>query len=253
MIYLYNAIFLKPVFNALIGLYNVVGDMGLAILLLTIGTRLLILPVTLQTLRSQKALQDLQPKINALKEKYKGDRQGLAKATMELYKTEKVNPASSCLPMLIQLPIFIALYQALTVGLKSEGMHLLYGFVNNPGTISSLAFGFFDLAKANFVVAVLAGLSQFWQTAMLSRHKPKNKIPGSKDEAMLGMMNKQMLYVMPAFTVVIGASLPAGVILYWLVTNLLTIIQQYVFLRPKLKAISVATVIEGSKPEIREK
>lgn len=233
MIALYNTIFLKPTFNALIALYNLVGDMGGAILLLTLAVRVLILPVTMAALKSQRALQALQPKLASLKEKYKSDRQGLAKATMELYKAEKVNPASSCLPLLVQLPVFIALYQALTIGLKNGGMELLYRFVQNPGTINAMAFGVLDLAKASIPIAVLAGLSQFWQAKMLSTPKPPPKTEGAKDEAMMTMMNKQMLYVMPAMTVVIGASLPGGVILYWLVTNLLTILQQYVFLRPK--------------------
>lgn len=234
MIALYNTILLKPIFNALIALYNFTGDVGVAIILLTLVVRLIILPITLKSLKSQKVLQSLQPKLNTLKEKYKGDKPGLAKATMELYKAEKVNPASSCLPLLIQLPIFIALYQALIQGLKNGGMEMLYGFVNKPETVSVLAFGFLDLAKASIPIAILAGLSQFWQAKMLTPHKPEPKnIPGSKDEAMLGMMNKQMLYVMPVMTVVIGWSLPGGLILYWLVTNLLTILQQYVFLKPQ--------------------
>ena len=237
MIVLYHTIFLKPIFNALIGLYNLVGDVGIAIVLLTLAVRLLILPVTLQSMKSQKTLQALQPKLNALKEKFKADKQGLAKATMELYKQEKVNPASSCLPLLIQLPIFIALYQAMNIGLKNGGMEFLYGFVNKPESINAIAFGFLNLVNASIPIAILAGLSQFWQAKMLTPHKPvPSNIPGSKDEAMLGMMNKQMLYVMPAMTVVIGWSLPGGVILYWLVTNLLTIVQQYVFLRPKIAA-----------------
>jgi len=235
MIALYNTIFLEPTFNALIALYNLVGDVGVAIVVLTVIVRLIIFPVTLKSIKSQKALQELQPKLASLKEKYKNDRQGLAKATMELYKQEKVNPASSCLPLLIQLPIFIALYQAMTIGLKNGGMELLYGFVSKPESIDAIAFGILDLAAASLPLAFLAGISQFWQSKMLSFHKPPVKTQGSKDEAMLGMMNKQMLYVMPAMTVVIGASLPGGVILYWLVTNILTVVQQYVFLRPRAK------------------
>ncbi len=233
MIALYHLIFLKPTFNALIGLYNLVGDMGVAIILLTIVVRVIIFPVTIRSLKSQKALQGLQPKLSALKEKYKGDKQALAKATMQLYKEEKVNPASSCLPLFIQLPVFIALYQAMQIGLENKGMEFLYHFVERPETIQAVAFGFLNLAKASIPLAVLAGLSQFWQGKMLVQTKPAVKSEGSKDEAMLAVMNKQMVYVMPVMTVVIGASLPGGVILYWLVTNLLTVAQQYVFLKPK--------------------
>lgn len=239
MIALYHAIFLEPVFNAFVALYNLVGDAGIAIVLLTIAVRALIFPVTMQSIRSQKALQQLQPKLAALKEKHKGDRQALARATMELYKAEKVNPASSCLPLLVQLPIFLALYQALRIGLGNGGSEFLYGFVHNPGALDPRAFGIVDLNAKNYVLAALAGVSQYWQAAMLSRQKPPKKVEGAKDEAMMAMMNKQMLYVFPVMTAVIGASLPGGLVLYWLVTNLLTVLQQYVFLRPKQKPAAV--------------
>lgn len=241
MIALYNTIFLEPIFNALVLLYDLIGDMGVAIVVLTIIVRMIIFPISLKSLKSQKALQSIQPKLNELKEKHKNDKQALAKATMELYKKEKVNPAASCLPLLIQLPIFFALYQAtkdMSIGFGNGGMDFLYGFVNNPGTVNSISLGMIDLAQKNLPIAVLAGLSQYWQARMLSQHKPKQKTEASKDEAMLGMMNKQMLYAMPAFTVIIGATLPGGVILYWLVTNLVSIAQQYFFLRPKGKEIS---------------
>lgn len=239
MIALYNTIFLSPIFNALVWLYNLTGDVGIAIVLLTVVVRLIILPVTLKSLKSQKALQSLQPKLGELKEKFKNDKQGLAKATMQLYASEKVNPASSCLPLLIQLPVFIALYQALQIGLGNKGFDLLYHFVANPTSIAPTGFGIVDLAKASIPIAVAAGLSQFWQAKMLSTPKPPPKIPGSHDESMLTAMNKQMLYVMPVMTVVIGWSLPGGVILYWLVTNLLTIVQQYLFLKPKSETHAV--------------
>lgn len=232
MITLYHLLFLKPTFNALIALYNLVGDMGAAIVFLTVAVRLIIFPITLRSIKSQKSMQDLQPKLTSLKEKYKNDKSGLAKATMALYKQEKVNPASSCLPLLVQLPVFIALYQAMTIGLKNGGSELLYAFVANPGTVDAIAFGFLDLAKASIPIALLAGISQYFQARMMTTKKPPVKSEGSKDETMLAAMNKQMLYVMPAMTVVIGASLPGGVILYWLITNLISIGQQYVFLRP---------------------
>lgn len=233
LIGLYHTVFLEPVFNALIALYNLVGDVGVAIILVTIAVRVILFPVFMQSIKSQKALQGIQPKLNELKTKHKGNKEALAKATMALYKEEKVNPASSCLPILVQLPIFIALYQAMRMGLGDGGMDMLYSFVRDPGTVNPMALGLVDLAKSNLPIAFIAGISQYWQAKMLSQHKPKKNIPGSKDESMMGMMNKQMLYVMPAMTVVIGASLPGGVILYWLVTNLLSIAQQYVFLKPR--------------------
>jgi len=234
MIELYNLVFYQPIFNLLVWLYNIIPgqDIGLAIIVLTILVRLILLPFTMQSLKSQKALQALQPKIQELKDKYKGEKDKLAKATMELYSKEKVNPMASCLPLIVQLPIFIALYQVLMAGLAGEKMELLYSFVIKPDSIHSMFLGFLDLGKPQIVLAVLAGLTQYWQTKSLT-HTNQPKIPGAKDEAMLSMMNKQMLYFMPIMTVFIGASLPGGLALYWLATNVLTVAQQYAFLKHK--------------------
>lgn len=236
---LFHIIFYQPIFNLLVWLYNAVPghDIGIAIIILTILLKVLLFPLTLKSMKSQKALQDLQPKLIELKEKYKNDKEGLAKATMELYRNDKVNPFSSCLPILVQLPFLIALYQVLAAGLKSSGFDALYPFVANPGHIDTIFLGFMNLAESkNMVLCLLAGITQFLQGKMMSTSSPARSVQkdtGSKDEAMLGSMNKQMLYMMPVLTVFIGYSLPGGLVLYWLVMNALTIAQQWVFLRPK--------------------
>src|SRR4051794_11988040 len=100
----------QPIFNALIILYNVAGDMGLAIILLTLIIRFLLLPLANKSFRSQRRLQALQPELQKLQEKHKDDKETLAKETMAFYRKEGVSPASSCLPLLVQLPIIIALF-----------------------------------------------------------------------------------------------------------------------------------------------
>src|SRR3989338_3874182 len=117
----FTTIFYQPLWNALVWFYNILPghDIGLAIILLTIVIKIILFPFTLQSLRSQKAMQTLQPKLDALKQQYKDDKEGQAKAMMELYKTEKVSPFSSCLPLLIQLPFLFALYRVLQNGLGS--------------------------------------------------------------------------------------------------------------------------------------
>lgn len=225
---MFQTIFYQPLYNILIFLYNVVPghDIGVAIILLTALIRLALWPAMKAGLKAQKSLSDLQPKMEALKVQYKDDKAALSQATMELYRSEKINPFSSCLPLLIQLPFLIGLYWALRNGLQSARFDLLYPFVKNPGAINTLAFGFLDLAKANFILALLAGAAQFWQAKMLPMQKPPIKNAGSKDENMAAMMNKQMLYMMPLMTVIIGAGLPGGLTLYWLVMTLLTGWQQ---------------------------
>src|SRR3989338_2887446 len=107
----FNQILVFPLLNLLVFFYNFIPDIGVVIILLTVLVRLVLLPSFHKSLKHQKALQDLQPKMNEIKEKYKNDKEQQAKAMMELYSAHKVNPLSSCLPLLIQLPILIALYQ----------------------------------------------------------------------------------------------------------------------------------------------
>src|SRR4030042_6470119 len=149
LIYVYNLIFYQPLFNFLIWLYNVIPghDIGLAILFLTIAIRVILFPLYYQSIKSQKALQDIQPKVDELRKQYKEDQEKLAKELMILYKNEKVNPFSSCLPLLIQLPFLLALYQVFIHGLKSQRMEMLYSFIANPGMINPISLGFFDLLK----------------------------------------------------------------------------------------------------------
>lgn len=228
----------RPLFNLLIWLYNVIpgADIGFAIIALTILVKLVLWPLTNASLKSQKALQDLQPKLEALKEEHKDDKEKLAKAMMELYAKEKVNPLSSCLPILIQIPILIALYRVLSDGLHAESLSALYSFVQNPGSINAMFLGIVDLGKRSIPLAVLSGLFQFWQTRMLIARRPPKQVrgkEGSKDEEMLASMNQSMLYFMPVMTVVIGASLPGGLTLYWVAINVVSIVQQYMVFKKK--------------------
>ena len=225
-------------FNLLIWLYDVLpgADMGFAIILLTIVIKLILWPFTHASLKSQKALQELHPKLDAIKEKHKDDKEGLAKAMMEVYTKEKVNPLSSCLPLLIQIPILIALYQVLRDGLDPQSLSSLYSFVKNPGDINPLFIGLINLARASIPLAILAGVLQFFQTKMLVARRPPpalRKKEGVKDEDMMAAMNKSMLYFMPIMTVVIGATLPAGLTLYWVAINAISILQQFFVFRNK--------------------
>ncbi len=233
MSYIFNILFYQPIFNLLMALVRLMPghDIGLAIILLTIIVRLLLWPLSARALKSQRALQEVQPKVEELKKKYANEKEELGRRLMELYKEEKVNPVSSCLPLLLQLPVFIALYSALSHGLKSSGYELLYPFVPNPGAISTKLLGVLDLSVSNPVLAILSGVGQYLQARMtITRPKP-DAVPGSEDERMLVAMNKQMLYMMPLMTAFIAWKLPGGLGLYWFVTNLVSIVQQSIILK----------------------
>jgi YidC/Oxa1 family membrane protein insertase len=244
---LYVTVLFQPIWNILVWLYTHVPgrDIGLAIIGLTVLVRIILWPFQQSALKSQKALQNLQPKLKALQEQYKDDKAAMSKATMELYAKEKVSPFSSCLPLLIQFPFLIALYQVLNEGLTKANFDLLYPFVASPGGIDPTSFGLVNLAKASIPLAILAGVAQLVQTKMLPMAPQASPPPGAgvgaKDEDRLARVNKQMLYLMPAFTVFIGASLPGGLTLYWLVTTLVAIFQQWLFLRNHKKLQAALT------------
>jgi len=227
MLAIYHEVLYRPILNLTVALYDLLwNDFGLAILALTLLVRLALWPLTHRTLANQKAMLDLQPKLKEVQEKHKDNKEEQAKAMMALYAEHKVSPFSSCLPLLIQLPLFIALYRVLSAGLKSQSLNELYGFVSNPGTISTMSLGFLDLSRPSIVLAILAAGAQFLQAKMMQRKDVKVHTEGSKDEDTMAIMNKQMLYMMPAMTLFIGWKLPAGLTLYWLFTNLAMIAQQ---------------------------
>lgn len=236
MFQLFHLILYQPIFNLLVFLYNVVPghDLGVSIILLTVLLKLLLYPIAARSIRIQFEMQRLQPQIAALQQQFKGQKEQLSRELMALYQREKVNPFSSCLPLLIQLPFLIAIYRVFIDGLKAGPVEGLYSLVANPGPLNPVAFGFLNLADArNWALAALAGAAQYWQAKMLQTSKPVVHGAGAKDEAMAAAMSKQMVYMMPVMTVFISASLPAGLALYWLATTLLSVGQQYLLMRAK--------------------
>ncbi len=248
---LFTTFLYQPILNLLVFFYNIVpgNDIGVAIILLTIVVKMVLYPFSQQSIRGQKALQQLQPKIEEIKKNYKNDKEKQAKELMQLYKNEKVNPLSSCLPLLIQLPILLAVFQVFRTGLGNGSLDLLYSFIANPGHLNSISLGVIDLSKPSTILAVLAGAAQFWQAKMLSVKQPPKGMPGSKDENMMAIMNKQMLYFMPIMTVVIGISLPGGLVFYWFLITLLTALPQFIVFKKDQKRDGGGkpVIIEGEK------
>lgn len=231
---LFHTLLYQPLFNALVYLYNTVAyqDLGIAIIILTVLIRVALWPLSKSGIEAQKSMQSIQPKLEKLKKEFKDDKQKQTEAIMALYKEEKVNPFGSCLPLLLQLPIFLALYWVLADGVVSNGIeNVLYSFVSYPGDLNPIAFGFLDLSGRNIIIALAAGLAQYWQASQLMTKQPEADGDGSKDESMAATMNKQMKYTMPVITVVIAGSLPAGLAFYWFLTTLIYAGQQWLLFR----------------------
>jgi len=220
---LYTEILYRPLFNAVVFLYDILPghDFGFAIIALTTIIRVLFFPLSIKTVRSQKALSQLNPKIQEIKQRFKNDKSAQSVETMKLYKENNINPLAGCLPLLIQLPILIGLYQAFIAGLKPENLNMLYGFVSNPGVVNKISFGFLDITAKMPLLAIFAGAAQFVQ-AWATKAQNQGLSPNKE----MAALNSQMLYFFPIMIIVIGWNLPAGLILYWITTTLFSILEQ---------------------------
>lgn len=229
---IFNDILYQPLFNALIFLYNTIPghDFGISIIILTIVIRIILYPLLKKSITSQKALQDLQPKIEEIQKKFKDNQEAQTKEIFEIYKKEKINPFSGLALALLQLPILFALYRVFQHGFDPQQLHNLYVFVKNPGTINHLFLSLIDLSKPNIVLAILAGFTQFFQTKMMFKKNPQaasKKKEGDFSQA----LQSQMLYILPFFTLFILWRLPAALGLYWTAGSVASIIQQYIILK----------------------
>ena len=227
----FNALLYQPLFNVLILLYNYLpgNDFGLAVIILTFLLRLLLYPVMTQSIRYQQALSEIQPKIQEIQEKYKDDQEQQAKQILNVYKEKRISPFSVFLPLLIQLPLLIALFQVFRSGLQPESMDSLYGFMTHPGEINYLFLGLISLSNPSMLLAVLTAIIQFFQ---LKTASPKIKSKKTKKKDALSrfseMSQKQMPYFLSAFTFAFLSKLPAALGLYWITTSLFSIGQQYI-------------------------
>lgn len=259
--------FHKPIYNTLIFLTNIspYRSLGLGIILLTLIIRLILLIPSQKALKSQKRMQEIQPKIQEIQNKYKGNQERIALETMALWKGAKVNPLGSCLPILLQFPVLIALYYTVREVAMGGSVYNLYAFQADFDftSIDTMFLGVLDLATKNLIaLPVIVGLLQFIQMKLtFSLRKPKQKVEQKPANGMPDMqaINKTMTYTMPLMIAFFTASLPAGVGLYWGVSTLFGIGQTMVVNREKDAEQTVTNssevtikVVEKTEGEKRE-
>jgi len=190
----------KPLIFALKFLYKYTGNYGLAIIIITVILKMLFFPLTHKSYKSMKEMQKLQPKMAELKEKFKNDRDAMNKAVMELYKTHKVNPMGGCLPMVVQIPVFFGLYRALMYSIELRHAPFMLW-------ITDLS------AKDPYMVTpIVMGVTMFIQQKMT----PSNMDP----------VQAKMMLALPVVFTFMFLNFPSGLVVYWLVNNVLTIAQQ---------------------------
>jgi len=196
----------SAIFWVMSKIYGVLGNWGWAIIIVTFLIKLAFYKLSATSYKSMAKMRDLQPRLELLKQRFGDDKQKMSKATMELYKTEKVNPLGGCLPMIIQIPVFIALYYVLI-----ESVHLRH---------APFILWIHDLSSKDplYILPVLMGASMFLQQLL----NPPPPDP---------MQAKIMKYALPIFFTVFFMTFPSGLVLYWLVNNCLSILQQWYIMK----------------------
>lgn len=224
---IFQKILWQPLFNILILFYVLIpgNDFGIAVIIFTSFIRLILWPLQDRATRSQIVLQEIQPKIKHLQEKYKNDKETLTKEFLSLYKGQKVNPFLGMIILFIQLPILIAIYRVFLGGLDGGNFVHLYSFVPKPETINTTFLGIVDLNKPNVIMAILAAIIQFIQVATISISLEKKK-DDSRKESRANAFQKQMNYFMPAILLLFLTKLPSAIALYLITSTLFTIFQQ---------------------------
>lgn len=232
---LFTAFVYQPVYNLVIyfaGMFPV-ANFGLAIVVSTIVIKLLFLSLSKQQIESQRKLQELQPKMKEIQVRYADDKERQSREMMVLYKENKVNPFMGCLPIVIQIAFLITVYQVI-MRISEAGFRvdadMLYPFVADPGVLSVRFFGIADLAMPSIAFASLAAVGQFYQMKMLQqgqREKTDEAGKDAKEPDFATIMNKQMLYMGPILTLFIGIRFPSALSLYWLVSTVFAIVQQW--------------------------
>lgn len=229
MVAFFHTILYTPIYNLLIFLVGVLpgGDVGLAVVIVTLIIRLIIMPLSFSALRTSRLMKSVEPELNQIKEQFKDNKEEQAKEMFSLYKKYGINPFASFLTVLIQLPILICLYWVFrTEKLPQVDASILYSFVHVPDVISTLFLGIFAVTSTSIILAVLAALTQFVQAFYAIPAPPKAKAGASMQNDMARALALQARYVLP---VIIGVVAYAGgaIALYFITSNLVGIAQEF--------------------------
>lgn len=237
----FTTILYEPLYNALIFILDLLPspEVGLAVIILTLFVKLALLPLSLKAVKTQAAVKEIQPQIDEIKSKYEDDKQKQAMEMMKVYEENGIKPFSSFGLLLIQFPIIIALYYVfLRGGLPDIDQSMLYSFVSSPGTVDMQFLGI-NIAEKSFILAAVAGVSQFIQTQVSSvfsspaEEKDKEDTAVVTDDGEIDFASefkknfgKQMKYIFPFLVFFISWSLAAVVALYWATSNLFHALQE---------------------------
>jgi YidC/Oxa1 family membrane protein insertase len=232
---IWHTVFFDPVYNSLVFFIDLIpkGDVGLAIIATVLLVKTILLPISIKAAKTQKLMREIEPQLKEIKEKYKDNKQEQAQAMMALYRNAGMNPLASIVLIFLQIPFIIALYYAVYSGggvaLPAINLNLLYVFVSEPLVVTMNFLGEIDIAGKSLLLALGAGITQYiFVTLTIPKMAPKepDAKPDLKDEFMRNM-HMQMRYVMPVIITFIAYTISAAIALYFLVSNLVNIGQEY--------------------------
>ena len=224
---MFHTLFYEPIYNLIVIVLNFMPlhDIGATIVVVTLIVKGLLLPFNLSALRTQYAMKRIEPEMKQIKELQKKDPTAASQQMIAMYRREKINPFSSLFAMILQIPIFFALYFVFSKGLFND-IHSIYSFVTFPTALHTHAFGLFDVTQKNVVVAILAGISSHFlarrQSSTMSTSTKSTNEESFQDQFMKSM-KIQMVYVLPAIIIFSGSILPSALSLYWTVSNITSI------------------------------
>src|SRR3989344_2645053 len=223
---IWNIVLYKPFVNILAFLVSVIpgGDVGLAIIVLTLLVKIALFPLSQRSIESQAKMNLLAPELKKIKASG-GSKEEQAKKTFELYKEHKTNPFSGCLLIIIQIPIIFALYYVFYKGINFDS-GVLYSFIQPPESINMLFLGVLDIGGKSLLLAVLAGASQYLQAHFMPKPPPPGENASSFQESFAKSMQLQMKYIFPFVVAFIAYSISGAVALYWITSNIFAVGQQ---------------------------
>ncbi len=234
----FNVVFYQPLYNALVFLTDFLPghDVGLAVVILTIIVQFIIFPFRHKSVIAQRKMKMIEPEVRKIKDKYPKDKQEQTKQIMALYKEHGVSPFSGFLMILLQLPVFIALYKLFSSGINFNAANL-YSFVSLSDIVQIKFLGLFDISKSNYIMAVIAGLTQFFQMklSMPKTEKVKNR-PETFQDHLARTMNIQARYIMPVFITFIALRFSSAIALYWTAMNVFAIVHEAIVAHKAKKA-----------------
>src|SRR3989344_1579314 len=231
MLALFHTLVYQPMYNALALLVGVVpgGDVGIAIIILTLLIKFILFPLSIKAVRTQVAMREIEPELKRIRETFKDKREDLARATMALFKEKKVNPFASILLIIIQIPVILGLYYVFLVEGRGNGFDpaLLCSFIRPPGGASLLFLGFLDLTGKSVILAAVVAVTQYMYARFMP--PPAKKESGaapSLQEDLMRSMHLQMRYVFPIVFGFVAYYISAAVALYFVVSNLFALAQE---------------------------